>query len=106
MGVKLHEEEKAVAEVSGCHCGGEVHPKIKIARELSKVAEVRNLEKLKARFIIVDSKQIMFMLLDDEKVHPNYDIGVWVNTEFFSQSLEQLFELAWKEMKSVSKMKK
>ena len=43
----------------------------------------------------------MFMLLDDEKFHPNYDIGVWINTEFFAQALESLFELAWKEMKAV-----
>ena len=74
---------------------------IKVAREFKKVAEVRNMEKLKARFTIIDSNQLMFMLLDDEKIHPNYDIGVWINTEFFAQVLEQLFELAWKEMKPV-----
>jgi len=74
---------------------------LKVAKELKKVAEVRNLEKIKARFVIIDSNQIMFMLLDDEKFHPNYDIGVWINTEFFAQALEQMFELAWKEMKQV-----
>ena len=74
---------------------------IKVARELKKVAEVKNLEKIKARFIIIDSNQIMFMLLDDEKFHPNYDTGVWINTEFFASALEQLFELAWKDMKQV-----
>jgi len=74
---------------------------LKIAKELKKVAEVRNLDKIKARFTIIDSNQIMFMLLDDEKFHPNYDIGVWINTEFFAQALEQMFELAWKEMKAV-----
>jgi len=75
---------------------------IKVAKDLKKVAEVKNLEKIKARFVVIDSKQIMFMLLDDEKFHPNYDIGIWINTEFFAQALEQMFELAWKEMKSVS----
>ena len=74
---------------------------IKVARDFKKVAEIRNVEKLKARFTIIDSNQLMFMLLDDEKIHPNYDIGVWINTEFFAQVLEQLFELAWKEMKPV-----
>ena len=74
---------------------------IKIAKDFKKVGEVRNLQRMKARFIIVDSKQLMFMLLDDEKFHPNYDIGVWINTEFFAQALESLFELAWKEMKTV-----
>ncbi len=74
---------------------------IKIAREFKKVAEVRNAEKIKARFAIIDSNQIMFMLLDDEKFHSNYDTGVWINTEFFASALEQMFELAWKEMKPV-----
>ena len=74
---------------------------LKVAKEFKKVAEIRKLEKMKARFIIIDSNQLMFMLLDDEKFHPNYDIGIWINTEFFAQALEQLFELAWKEMKPV-----
>ncbi|MBS3076318.1 TrmB family transcriptional regulator [Candidatus Pacearchaeota archaeon] len=74
---------------------------IKIARELKKVAEVKNIDKIKARFVVIDGNQLMFMLLDDEKFHPNYDIGVWINTEFFAQALEQMFELAWKEMKAI-----
>jgi len=74
---------------------------IKVAKEFKKVAEIKNVEKFKARFMIIDSNQLMFMLLDDEKFHPNYDVGVWINTEFFAQALEQLFELAWKEMKPV-----
>jgi len=74
---------------------------IKVAKEIKKFAEVRNLEKFKARMTIVDGNQLMFMLLDDEKFHPNYDVGVWINTEFFAQALEQFFELAWKDMKPV-----
>jgi len=73
----------------------------KVAQDFKKVAEVKNMANIKARFVIIDSNQLMFMLLDDEKFHPNYDIGVWINTEFFARTLEQLFELAWKEMKKV-----
>jgi len=74
---------------------------IKVAKDLRKVAEVRNMEKINARFVIIDSNQLMFMLLDDEKFHPNYDIGIWINTEFFASALEQLFDLAWNDMKIV-----
>lgn len=77
----------------------------KIARELSRVAEVKSVDGFKARFSIIDSEQIMFMLLDDEKVHPNYDVGVWINTEFFARALEQMFELAWNQFKPLSKVK-
>lgn len=74
---------------------------VKVAREFKKVADIKNVDGLKARFVIVDSNQLMFMLLDDEKFHPNYDVGIWVNTEFFAQALEQIFEIAWKEMKAI-----
>lgn len=72
-----------------------------VAKDFKKVAEVRDLQGMKARFVIIDSNQIMFMLLDDEKFHPSYDVGVWINTEFFALALEQFFELAWKDMKKV-----
>lgn len=74
---------------------------LKVAKEFKKVSEVRHMHNLKARFIIIDGNQLMFMLLDDEKFHPNYDVGVWINTEYFAQALENLFELAWKDMKPI-----
>ena len=43
------------------------------------------------------------MVMDDQEVHPTYDIGIWVNTKLFASALENLFELAWKEMKTVIK---
>jgi len=74
---------------------------LKIAKDFKKVAEVKDLGKMTARFMIIDSNQLMFMLLDDEKFHPNYDIGIWINTQFFASALEQMFELAWQDMKVV-----
>ena len=73
----------------------------KVASDLSKVAEVRDGKDLKARFLVIDGEQIMFMLLDDVEVHPTYDLGVWINTPFFAQALSQLFDIAWKDMKKV-----
>jgi sugar-specific transcriptional regulator TrmB len=79
---------------------------LKYAKDLGKVAEVKDCGSLKARFILIDSQEIMFMILDDDTVHPNYDTGVWINTPFFAQALEQLFEVAWKDFKAVSKVSK
>lgn len=73
----------------------------KVAKDFQKVAEVKDLDGLKARFMIIDSEQIMFMLLDDSSIHPTYDLGVWINTQFFAQALEQMFEIAWKTFKPV-----
>jgi len=75
------------------------------AKEVSGVAEVKSAANVKGRFCIVDSKELIFMVMDDAEVHPTYDIGIWVNTPFFAESLENLFELAWKDMKAVKKSK-
>ncbi len=72
----------------------------KVAKELAKVAEVKNMPDTKARFAVIDGKEVMLMLLDDEKIHPNYDTGVWLNTEFLARSLEQMLDAASRKGKS------
>jgi len=72
--------------------------------DLKGIAEIRNIEKLNARFVVVDGKELIFMVLDDKEIHPTYDVGIWVNTPLFATALEQLFELAWKEMKPALKI--
>ncbi len=76
----------------------------KVAKDLSKIAEVRNTLStgITGRFAIIDAEQMMFMVLDDKTVHPNYDVGVWLSTSFLAQSLEQMFEVAWREMTPIS----
>lgn len=68
-------------------------------RELGKVAEVRHTDG-KGRFCVVDGKDIVFMVMNDEEVHPTYDIGIWVNTPFFASAVEAMFDTAWKNMKA------
>jgi len=45
------------------------------------------------------------MLMNDENVHPSYDVGVWVNTPYFASALENMFDLAWKDMKPINSVK-
>ena len=80
---------------------------IKTARSISKIVEVRDAssKSLNGRFAIVDSEQLMFMLTDDTTVHPNYDVAVWISTDFFAKVMEQLFELSWKEFTPLAKVK-
>ena len=82
-----------------------VNENLKVAKELSRVAEVRDSAgmNLNGRFAIIDSEELMFMLLDDKTVHPNYDVAVWLSTEFFARALEQLFEVAWREFTPLGK---
>lgn len=64
-------------------------------KELKGIAEVRNAKDFNARFCIIDGKELMFMVMHDEQVHPSYDIGVWVKTPFFASALENLFNNNW-----------
>jgi HTH-type transcriptional regulator, sugar sensing transcriptional regulator len=73
-------------------------------KELSKFAEVRHLDKITSRFVVVDGKEMIFMVMDDKEVHPTYDVGIWVNTPFFAKSMEGLFNVAWKDMKNATEI--
>lgn len=72
-----------------------------VAKQLSKVAEIKHTPKMRARFAIIDSNQLLFMILDDDVVHPNYDVAIWLSTDFFAAAMEQLFEAAWKSFKTI-----
>lgn len=80
---------------------------IKIAKHLSKIADVRDTsnKNLTGRFAIIDSGQLMFMLTDDVTVHPNYDVAVWLTTDYFAQVMDQMFELNWNEFTPLNKLK-
>jgi len=57
------------------------------------------------RFVCVDGNEILIMVLDNADVHPTYDVGIWVNTPFFAQTLKQMFDIAWKTLKEVKAVK-
>lgn len=73
-------------------------------KDILKIAEVRDNQKINARFCVVDSKDIMFMVLDDESVHPTYDVGVWINTQFFANAMDNLFDACWKDLQPAEKV--
>lgn len=64
--------------------------------DINKIAEVKNVKGINARFCIVDGKELMFMVMNDDEVHPTYDIGVWVNTPYFASAMEDMFNQVWK----------
>ncbi len=67
----------------------------KVADGLKGVAEIKHNDKIRSRFITVDSNDTVFMTLDDGEVHPSYDLGVWVKTPYFTKSMDQMFQQNW-----------
>lgn len=72
------------------------------AKELSGIADVRLSKDIKARFIVADSKEIVFLLMDDVDVHPSYEVGVWVNTPFFTSALTAMFETTFNSLEALT----
>ncbi|MGK0208869.1 MAG: sugar-specific transcriptional regulator TrmB [Patescibacteria group bacterium] len=50
---------------------------------------------ISARFMIVDKREIIFTM-KPVNVHEDFDYGVWVNSPFFTNSINYMFEAAWK----------
>ena len=69
---------------------------------LKGIAEIKHVDSIKARFVIVDGKHVVFNLMDDEKTTPNYDAGIWVNTEFFAGALHKMFNQIWQQREAVA----
>jgi sugar-specific transcriptional regulator TrmB len=72
-----------------------------VVSEMSKYAEIRHTDN-KSRFMVVDGKDLTFMVMDDEKVHPSYDLGLWVKSPFFAASMEKMFDHMWPDMKKAN----
>jgi sugar-specific transcriptional regulator TrmB len=71
-----------------------------LSKEVKDSIEIRTAdENTKARFVLVDGKELLFMMADDNEIHEAYDTGIWVKTPYFAQALNQMFELNWKGLK-------
>lgn len=67
------------------------------AKKLSKkFGTMIKSKSINARFIIADKKEIIFTI-KPTSVHEDFDYGVWINSEYFANSMGYLFELAWKD---------
>tara|TARA_Y100000310_G_scaffold167064_1_gene166785 strand:- start:753 stop:1526 length:774 start_codon:yes stop_codon:yes gene_type:complete len=47
-----------------------------------------------ARFILVDGKELLFMLNGDESTDGS-DLGVWINSPYFVNAMSSMFDAAW-----------
>lgn len=51
---------------------------------------------INARFLMADRKELIFTL-KPTNVHEDFDYAFWINSEYFTNSLAYMFELAWKD---------
>ena len=54
---------------------------------------------MEARFVLVDSKHLVFMVTDD-KMNED-DNAIWVQTPFFASALESMFNDIWQKLPEI-----
>ena len=68
--------------------------------ELKEYAEVRHCDN-DSRFVLVDGKQLIFMLVSDKDINASYDTAVAIDAPFFAKSFQDLFDKNWESMKKL-----
>lgn len=51
-----------------------------------------------SRFLIIDESDVLFLLVNDSEVHPKYDIALWVKSDMFGKSLNNMFNHMWEKL--------
>ena len=62
-------------------------------KEFNGAFQVKLVPNLNTRFVIIDSKDILFMINDDKNTHESYDTSIWVNSPYFAKSLEDMYNI-------------
>ncbi|MBU0979358.1 MAG: hypothetical protein KJ709_01005 [Nanoarchaeota archaeon] len=65
------------------------------AKIMSVIGEMRHIEDVKARMMLIDDEQLAFMIADDS-VEPDFDAGIWVQSPYFTSAVKTMFETVWK----------
>ncbi len=63
--------------------------------EINTLAQIKPVNSVSARFVIIDENEMLFTVSDDKTVHESYDTGVWVNTPFFTKAMVKMFNNTW-----------
>ncbi|RLG17551.1 hypothetical protein DRN62_00820 [Nanoarchaeota archaeon] len=63
-----------------------------LVERLKKFAEFKPLKEDIGRFCVVDGSNVLVMLESYEKIHPNFDTGIWMSSEPVGKSLRKAFE--------------
>ena len=67
-----------------------------IVEGFEAVGKVQTHKNKDARFCLIDNKEMLLFLTDDNKVHKSYDCAVWVEAPHFVGYFAGLFETQWK----------
>ena len=67
-----------------------------LVENFSQFAKIKTSKNSTTRFCMVDGKDLLLFLTDDQNVHKSYDFAVWVEAPYFVDYFGKLFEMEWK----------
>jgi sugar-specific transcriptional regulator TrmB len=70
-----------------------------IIKKFKAFGDVRAMKDLEGRFVVIDGKHAILMVLNDKELHPNYDIGIWLNSPPIASTMNSMFESVWDKYK-------
>jgi sugar-specific transcriptional regulator TrmB len=57
--------------------------------------ELKNQDSDFSRFLIIDESDMLFLMANDNDVHPKHDIGIWIKSPSFAKSVNVMFNHMW-----------
>ncbi|MBS3146520.1 TrmB family transcriptional regulator [Candidatus Woesearchaeota archaeon] len=74
----------------------------KLLEKAKNYVEFRNIGKINARFILIDGKELVFMVSDDQDMHESYDVAIWVKSPFFVNAVDNLVGMSWSKLVKIA----
>ncbi|MBS3149336.1 TrmB family transcriptional regulator [Candidatus Woesearchaeota archaeon] len=68
---------------------------LKLIEKVKNNLELRNIGKMNARFVLIDGKELVFMISDDQDVHESYEVAIWIKSPFFVNAVDFLVGMSW-----------
>ncbi|MCF7861212.1 hypothetical protein K9M79_03115 [Candidatus Woesearchaeota archaeon] len=59
-------------------------------KHLEKYGKLKHVDKINARYIVIDDDHLMIFMHNDKNLNESYDMAIWVKTPLFGKALKEL----------------
>ncbi len=77
---------------------------VDVVKKLMNLAEVKNIKKPNGRVCVIDNKEVVAMLMDDNEVHANYDVAIWTKSPYLATLINDMFAHVWEKLEPAGKI--
>ena len=100
---ELNEKSRVFSSLFNTLQKRKINTKVALSGDEQEIKRINSKFKINAQkleinsqFFIADKEKILFMLSQPNSAKDEEEVGVWINSPFFVNSLAYLFEQAWK----------